>query len=37
MIEKTKENGGFQDWRRDFYLGTEVTMAIVVKGAVTKN
>jgi hypothetical protein len=37
MIEKTKENDGFQDWRRDFYLGTEVTTTIVVKEAVTKN
>ena len=38
MIEKTKENDGFQGWHRDFYLGTEVTMTIVVNvGAVTKN
>ena len=30
MIEKTKENDGFQGWHRDFYLGTEVTTTIVV-------
>ena len=38
MIEKSKENDGFQGWHRDFYLGTEVTTTIVVNvGAVTKN
>ena len=38
MIEKTKENDGFQGWRWDFYLGTEVTTTLVVNiGAVTKN
>jgi len=38
MIEKTKENDGFQGWHRDFYLGTEVTTTIVVNvEAVTKN
>ena len=38
MIEKTKENDGFQGWHRDIYLGTEVTTTIVVNvGAVTKN
>jgi hypothetical protein len=37
MIEKSKENDGFQGWHRDFYLGTEVTTTIVVNvGAVTK-
>ena len=37
MIEKSKENDGFQDWHRDFYLGTEVTTTIVVNvEAVTK-
>jgi len=37
MIEKLRENDGFQGWHRDFYLGTEVTMTIVVNvGAVTK-
>ena len=30
MIEKSKENDGFQGWHRDFYLGTEVTTTIVV-------
>jgi len=38
MIEKSKENYGFQGWHRDFYLGTEVTTTIVVNvGAVIKN
>jgi len=39
MIEKSKENDGFQGWHtRDFYLGTEVTTTIVVNvGAVTKS
>jgi len=38
MIEKSKENDGFQGWHRDFNLGTEVTTTIVVNvGAVTKN
>ena len=38
MIDKSKENNGFQGWHRDFYLGTEVTTTIVVNiGAVTKN
>jgi hypothetical protein len=38
MIEKPRENDGFQGWHRDFYLGTEVTTIIVVNvGAVTKN
>ena len=38
MIEKSKENDGFQGWHRDFYLGTEVTTTIVVNvGALKKN
>jgi hypothetical protein len=38
LIEKSRENDGFQGWHREFYLGTEVTMTIVVNvGAVTKN
>jgi hypothetical protein len=38
MIEKSKENDGFQGWHRDFYLQTEVTMTILVTvGAITKN
>ena len=38
IIEKSRENNGFQGWHRDFYLGTEVTTTIVVNvGAVTKN
>ncbi len=36
IIEKSRENDGFQRWHRDFYLGTEVTTTIVVNvGAVT--
>jgi hypothetical protein len=38
IIEKSRENDGFQRWHRDFYLGTEVTTTIVVNvGAVTNN
>jgi hypothetical protein len=38
IIEKSRENNGFQGWHRDFYLSTEVTTTIVVNvGAVTKN
>jgi hypothetical protein len=38
IIEKSRENDGFQGWHRDFYLSTEVTTTIVVNvGAVTKN
>jgi hypothetical protein len=38
MIEKSRENDGFQGWHRDFYLGTEATSTIVVNvGAVKKN
>jgi hypothetical protein len=37
MIEKSKENDGFQGWHRDLYLGTEVTTTIVVNvGAATR-
>ena len=38
IIEKSRENDGFQRWHRDFYLRTEVTTTIVVNvGAVTNN
>ena len=38
IIEKSRENNGFQSWHRDFYLGTEVTTTIAVTvGAVTKD
>ena len=38
IIEKSRENDGFQIWHEDFYLGTEVTTTIVVNvGAVTKD
>ncbi len=30
LIEKSKENNGFQVWHRDFWLGHEVTSTIVV-------
>ncbi len=37
MMEKSRENNGFQVCHRDFYLGTEVTTTIVVNvGALTK-
>jgi hypothetical protein len=37
LIEKSKENDGFQVWHRDFWLGHEVTLTIVVNvGAITK-
>jgi len=37
MMEKSKENDGFQGWHRDFYLGTEVITTIVVNvGVVNK-
>jgi hypothetical protein len=36
IIKNSRENGGFQRWHRDFYLGTEVTTTIVLNiGAVT--
>jgi hypothetical protein len=38
LIEKSRENNSFQGWHRDFYLGTEVSMTIVVNvGTVMKN
>ena len=38
IIEKSRENDGFQSWDRDFYLGTEVTTTIAVNvEAVTKD
>ncbi len=30
LIEKSKEIDGFQVWHRDFWLGHEVTLTIVV-------
>jgi hypothetical protein len=36
IINKSRENDGFQHWHRDFYLGTEGRTTIVVNvGAVT--
>jgi hypothetical protein len=38
IIEKLRENNGFQCWHRDFYLGTDLTTTIVVNvGTVTQN
>jgi hypothetical protein len=38
LIEKSKENDGFQVWHRDFWLGHEVTSTIVVNvGTITRN
>ncbi len=38
IIEKSRENDGFQSWHRDFYLGTKATTTISVNvGAVTKD
>jgi hypothetical protein len=38
LIEKSKENDGFQVWHRDFWLGHKVTLTIVVNvGAITRN
>jgi hypothetical protein len=38
IIEKSKENDGFQVWHRDFWLGHEVTSTIVVNvGTITRN
>ncbi len=37
LIEKSKENNGFEVWHRDFWLGHEVTSTIVVNvGAFTR-
>jgi hypothetical protein len=38
LVEKSKENDGFQVWHRDFWLGHEVTLTIVVNvGAIMRN
>jgi hypothetical protein len=38
LIEKSKENGGFQVWHRDFWLGYKVASTIVVNvGAIMRN
>ena len=37
LIEKSKEYNGFQVWHRDFWLGHEVTLTIMVNvGAITR-
>ncbi len=30
LIKKCKDNGGFQSWHRDFFLGTDIIAKIVV-------
>ncbi len=35
LIEKFKENNGFQVWHGDFWLGHEVTLTIVVNSLVS--
>ncbi len=38
LIEKSKENDRFHVWHRDFWLGHEVTLTIVVNvGAIMRN
>jgi hypothetical protein len=38
LIEKSKENDGFQVWHRDFWLGHKVMPTIVVNiGAIMRN
>ncbi len=38
LIEKSKENDGFQVWHRDFWLGHKVMLTIVFNvGAITRN
>ncbi len=38
LIKKSMENDGFEVWHRDFWLGQEVTLTIVVNvGAITRN
>jgi hypothetical protein len=38
LIEKSKENNGFQVWHRDFWLGHKIISNIVVNvGAIKRN
>ncbi len=38
LIEKSKENRGFQVWHRDFWLGHKVSLTILVNvGAIMRN
>ncbi len=38
IIEKSKENDGFQVWHREIWLGHEVTSTIAVNvGAIMRN
>ena len=37
LIKKSKENGGFQSWHRDFFLGTDIIATIVVNVGVCEN
>ncbi len=37
LIKKSKENGGFQSWHRDFFLGTDIIATIMVNVGVCEN
>jgi hypothetical protein len=37
LIKKSKDNGGFQSWRRDFFLRTDIIAMIVVNVGVHEN
>jgi hypothetical protein len=37
IIKKSKENGGFQSWHRDFFLGTDIIATIVVNVGACEN
>lgn len=37
IIKKSKENGRFQSWHRDFFLGTDIIATIVVNVGVCEN
>ena len=37
LIKKSKDNGGFQSWHRDFFLRTDIIATIVVNVGVHEN
>jgi hypothetical protein len=37
LIKKSKDNGGFQSWHRDFFLSTDIITTIVVNVGVGEN
>ena len=37
LIKKSKDNGGFQSWHRDFFLSTDIIATIVVNVGVCEN